>query len=111
MTLNEPIQAHGKEITELELRKPNGGDIRACGFPFAFTPNEDGGVTIVPQSAAISAMLARIANLPPSSVGQLSAPDWFAASMELLSFFGASIRARSSNGASTSLGSGNGTQP
>jgi hypothetical protein len=111
ITLNEPIQAHGKDITELDLRKPNGGDIRACGYPFSITPNEDGTVTIHPQAAPIHAMLARLANVPPSTIAQLTAPDWNAASMELLSFFGTSIQARSSSAASTSLGSGNGTQP
>lgn len=111
MILSEPIEAHGEQITELNIRAPKGADIRACGQPFSFSPTEDGGIIIHPQAVAISAMLSRLTNIPPSSIGQLSAGDWFSASMELLSFFGASIRRASSDGASTSLGSGNGAQP
>jgi len=110
MTLLEPIQAHGKEITELEFRKPTGSDIRECGVPFSFQPTTDGSIIMHPNAGPISALIARVCNIPPSSVGMMSAPDWQAASMELLSFFGASRRTASSSGASISPGSGNGIQ-
>jgi len=110
MILLDPIEAHGSEITTLEFRKPNGADIRACGVPFSFQPTEDGGIIMHPNAGPISAMISRLCNIPPSSVGMLSAPDWQAASMELLSFFGASRRRILSDVASTSPGSGNGIQ-
>ena len=107
--LTQAIQAHGNEMTELEFRKPNGGDVAACGFPFSFTVTEESGTTIQPNAPAITAMIARLGNIPLSSAKALAFNDWMTCMGELFSFFGQSIPAGLSNGASTSLGSGNGT--
>ena len=108
MKLSVPIQAHGNEVTELTIRRPKGEDVAACGFPFSFTVGE-GGTTVQPNAPAITAMIARLADIPLSAARSLDFNDWMAAMGELFSFFGALIPAPSSNGASTSLGSGNGT--
>ena len=108
--LTQAIQAHGNEIAELEFRKPNGGDVAACGFPFSFTVTEESGTTIQPNAPAITAMIARLGNIPLSSAKALAFNDWMTCMGELFSFFGQSIPAGLSNGASTSLGSGNGTR-
>src|SRR5262245_42247003 len=104
--LSTPIQAHGRDMTELEFRPPNGGDVTACGFPFAFTINDEGGHTITPNAAAITQMISRLANIPLSSARSLSFADWMACMGELFGFFGQSIPRPSSNGASTWPGSG-----
>ena len=107
--LTQAIQAHGAETTELEFRKPTGGDVAACGFPFSFTVTDEGGTTIQPNAPAITAMIARLGNIPLSSAKSLAFDDWMACMGELFSFFGQSIPAGLSSGVSTSLGSGNGT--
>jgi hypothetical protein len=108
--LTEPIQAHGNEITEIEFRRPNGGDVAACGFPFNFTVNEDGTQTMKPEAAAITALISRLGNIPLSSARALSFTDWMTCMGEIFSFFGQSVPpAPSLNGASISRGSGNGT--
>jgi len=107
--LTKPIQAHGREITELEFREPNGGDVAACGFPFQFANSEDGATSIKPEAAAITALIARLGNIPLSSARSLTFTDWTNCMGEVFSFFGQSIPAGLSNGASTSLGSGNGS--
>ena len=107
--LTQAIQAHGAETTELEFRKPTGGDVAACGFPFAFTVTDEGGTTIQPNAAAITAMIARLGNIPLSSAKALRFDDWMACMGELFSFFGQSIPTGLSSGVSTSRGSGNGT--
>jgi len=109
MDLIKPIQAHGKEISTLEFREPIGGDVAACGFPFRFTVNEDGTQTISPEAAAITALIARLGNIPLSSARALDFRDWMTAMGEVFSFFGQSTPALSSIATSTSLGSGNGS--
>jgi hypothetical protein len=109
MELRKPIQAHGKETQHLEFREPNGGDVAACGFPFRFTVNEDGTQTIAPEAAAITALIARLGNIPLSSARSLSFDDWMSCMGEVFSFFGQSIPAPSLSVVSTSPGSGNGS--
>jgi hypothetical protein len=109
MKLTQPIEAHGEQINELIFRKPNAGDITAAGFPFQFTINEDGTQTIKPEAASITAMIARLGNIPPSSAKSMSFPDWMTAMGEMLGFFGQSTPPVLSNGASTLRGSGSGT--
>lgn len=109
MKLNTPIQAHGREVSELTLRRPTGADVSACGFPFSFTVAEEGSTTISPNAPAITAMIARLSDIPLSAAKAMEFNDWMTAMGELFSFFGASIPAGLSNGASISLGSGNGT--
>jgi Phage tail assembly chaperone proteins, E, or 41 or 14 len=109
ITLSEPIEAHGNQLTTLEFRKPNGGDVAACGFPFSFTISEEGGQIINPNAPAITQLISRLGNIPLSSAKALDFADWMAAMTEIFSFFGESIRPPLSKGVSTSLGSGNGT--
>jgi hypothetical protein len=110
MELSKPIQAHGREVKELEFREPNGGDVAACGFPFKFTINEDGTQTIAPEAAAITQLISRLGNIPLSAARSLSFADWMACMGAIFDFFGQSVPAVPSlNGASTSPGSGNGS--
>ena len=107
--LTKPIQAHGAEVNQLEIREPNGGDIAACGFPFRFTVLEDGGMQVLPEAPAITAMISRLGNIPRGSVTQLNWADWMACMGAVLNFFGEE-GPTSSIAASISPGSGNGTR-
>ena len=111
ITLVKPIQAHGNEVTELELREPNTGDIAACGSPFSLTlPTEEGGgVTIMPNPPALVALIARLTNIPLSSVRSMSIVDSGVIMGHLVNFLAPSILQPSSNGASTLHGFGNGS--
>lgn len=81
--LARPITAHGVEVNELTLREPNAGDVMECGYPLAID-----GSSVIPQAASISKMISRLAGIPPSSVKQLSMPDYNAAMGAVLGFFG-----------------------
>jgi len=81
--LTKPVTAHGAEIDQLTLREPNGGDVEHCGYPLAIN-----GASVIPQAAAVSKLIARLSGIPPSSVKQLSMPDYNAAMGAVLSFFG-----------------------
>lgn len=81
--LTRPVTAHGAEIDQLTLREPNGGDVEHCGYPLAIN-----GASVIPQAAAVSKLIARLSGIPPSSVKQLSMPDYNAAMGAVLGFFG-----------------------
>jgi hypothetical protein len=109
MKLSQAIQAHGREVSELTFRQPTGADVSACGFPFSFSVTEESGTTVNPNAPAITALIARLSDIPLSSAKALAFNDWMAAMGELFSFFGASIPAGLSSAVSTSPGSGNGS--
>lgn len=83
--LSKPITAHGAEISELTLREPTAGDVMECGYPLGI----DDGLAI-PQAAPVGRLIARLAGIPPSSVKQLSMPDYNRAMGVVLDFFGSS---------------------
>jgi hypothetical protein len=103
--LRTPIQAHGEERRTIELRDITPADINACGYPF----KGDGTI----EASAISALISRLGNIPPSSVNQLTIRDWNACMLKVFSFFGdpegEEEDSGSSNAPSTSPLSGNGT--
>jgi hypothetical protein len=113
VSLTKPIQAHGAEVKEIDIREPTGGDIAACGFPFRFAINDDGSQMIAPEAAAITSLVSRLGNIPRGSVAQLAFADWMECMGAVFSFFGASVPTggsvpTSSSAASTLPGSGNG---
>jgi len=81
--LKKPITAHGEEVGEITLREPNAGDVMECGYPMGM---EDG--LAIPQADTIGRLIGRLAGIPPSSVKQLSMPDYNAAMGAVLGFFG-----------------------
>lgn len=108
VSLTKPIEAHGNQVKEIDIREPNGGDIAACGFPFRFTINDDGSQMIAPEAAVITALISRLGNIPRGSVAQLAFADWMECMGTVFGFFGASVPT-SSIATSTLPGSGNGT--
>lgn len=81
--LKKPLRAHGQPVEEITLREPTAEDITVCGYPLTIG---DGAAT--PVAGAISKYIARLADLPPSSVKPMSADDYNACMGAVLSFFG-----------------------
>jgi hypothetical protein len=108
VTLTRPIQAHGNQVLELDLREPNGGDVAACGFPFRMIVADET-MQILPEGQAITSLISRLGNIPKGSAGQLNLADWMECMNAIFGFFGQSVPT-SSSAASILPGSGNGTQ-
>ena len=109
ITLSRPVQAHGEEITKLEIREPLGVDIRLCGLPFSLAPGTAGGDGEVQiREAAITKYISRLAKVPPTTVDQLAPNDWMTAMGAVLGFFddAAGTLTSASTMPSTSPGSG-----
>ena len=70
-------------MEEIELREPTTADVMACGYPMSI-----GDGTATPKADVIGALIARLASIPPSSVKQMSLPDFSKAMTEILGFFG-----------------------
>jgi len=86
VTLKRPIKAHGDEVKTLVFREPDGEDIIACGYPLLMSG--DGQGTFTPLAGVVAKYIARLGNVPPSSVKSMSAPDFNACMMTILPFFG-----------------------
>jgi hypothetical protein len=105
------IEAYGDTVYRLTFRPPNGGDIETCGFPFKYTTEPDSNVTyMVPDARALGALVARLANIPPSAIKQMHMLDWLGAQEVVSGFFDAGkSEETSSNDITISPGSGNGS--
>ena len=64
ITLSKPIQAHGEEITELELGEMTLGHLKGIDLVKIADP------------AILIRIIAKWANIPPSSVETISAKDF-----------------------------------
>ncbi|MEJ8324389.1 MULTISPECIES: phage tail assembly protein [Kosakonia] len=83
LVLTKPIQAHGETISVLELREPTGKDVRELGFPYVTTG--DAGVRL--DAGVVAKYIARLGNIPPSSVDTMSPADLNTISWEVAGFF------------------------
>lgn len=84
VTLGRAIEAHGKELSELELREPTVEDVQRLGYPY--TISTEGGVRLEPK--VVGGYIARLAGIPPSSVTKLSIADFQRLQVSVLGFFG-----------------------
>lgn len=89
MKLSKPIHAFGKEVTEIEMKKPDGGTIRRCGYPFKIENTRSGSQIQHINADAVAACISELAAIPMSSVDTLSPDDFMALTSEVLGFFGA----------------------
>ena len=83
-TLSEPIRVGGEEVTELTLRKPTvemlqGTKLEVTG---------DGG--IVMDANVVMKVFGKLADIPPSSVKQISGDDYMRMVEVYTNFFGKS---------------------
>lgn len=85
ITLRRPVRAHGQEIDSLTLREPTGDDITVCGYPLQMA---DGAAT--PIATAITKYIARLGDVPASTVKALAVQDYSACLGAILGFFGTS---------------------
>ncbi|MDD0981718.1 phage tail assembly protein [Pseudomonas shahriarae] len=82
--LDQPIEAHGEQLTELTLRRPTVQEVRSIkAMPYKLDKNED--VCLDMEVAA--KYIAVCAGIPPSSVNQLSLPDFNQLAWTVFSFF------------------------
>lgn len=88
--LSKPIKAHGKELTELELREPNGDDVEKIGFPYMVIVKGGAESGIEVRTALIYQYISRLAGIPRESAKQVSIADFSNLSGEIMGFFGAS---------------------
>ncbi|KAB7624319.1 phage tail assembly protein [Alkalilimnicola sp. S0819] len=61
-TLTEPVDAHGKQITELTLRKPKAKQLKLLG-------------EYANEVEAMYEMMAELADVPPSTIDELEVED------------------------------------
>lgn len=84
--LEKPIQAHGDTVTILKWREPTAGDIERAGNPIIVDFFGDK-PSMTFAEVKMSAMISRLAEIPPSSVRMLTAGDWNAIAWKLVRFF------------------------
>ena len=87
MTLRKPIQANGKEVLELSLREPTGGDIERAGNPVVLDIFSGENPKITFDEKKMTAMMSSLAAVPPSSIRQLHCKDWNSIAWQLVHFF------------------------
>ena len=84
--LSKPIQAHGEPLDVLRWREPTGGDIERAGNPvYLDFSGEKPSITF--NEKKMAAMISLLAQVPPSTVRQLTAKDWNAVAWKLFRFF------------------------
>lgn len=103
--LSHPITAFGKEITEIELKKPNCGTIRRGGFPFKWETTRSGTRIQLIDAESIANYISELAGIPPSSVDNISPGDTLALSTVIIDFFEEPSPEKSLSGTSSSAGS------
>ncbi len=90
LVLAEPIQAHGKELTTLEFKRPNGATIRRCGAPTKMQRVDGGEPVMMLDMDSYGRYISECAQIPAPSVDALSAEDFFACVGVIDGFFGQS---------------------
>lgn len=75
LELGHPITAHGETLSVLEFNEPTGKDVRELGYPYQMNQDE----SIKLQAHIIAKYIVRLANVPLSTVDQMSPGDLNAA--------------------------------
>ncbi|HCB3268525.1 TPA: phage tail assembly protein [Citrobacter amalonaticus] len=83
LELNHPITAHGETLSVLEFNEPTGKDVRELGYPYQMNQDE----SIKLQAHIIAKYIVRLANVPLSTVDQMSPSDLNAAGWLVAGFF------------------------
>lgn len=87
IVLRKPIIASGDEVKELKFREPTGGDIEMVGNPVLIDMFTGDTPRITFDSKVMSAMMARLATVPPSAIRMMHPRDWNTAAWKLTNFF------------------------
>ncbi|WP_413722696.1 phage tail assembly protein [Sodalis sp. RH24] len=83
LELTTPISAHGEEISQIDLRDPTGKDVREIGYPYQMNPDE----SVKLLAGVVAKYIARLGNVPPSSVDTMSPSDLNTAGWMVAGFF------------------------
>lgn len=83
LELGHPITAHGETLSVLEFNEPTGKDVRELGYPYQMNQDE----SIKLQAHIIAKYIVRLANVPLSTVDQMSHGDLNAAGWLVAGFF------------------------
>lgn len=83
LELGYPITAHGETLSVLEFNEPTGKDVRELGYPYQMNQDE----SIKLQAHIIAKYIVRLANVPLSTVDQMSPGDLNAAGWLVAGFF------------------------
>lgn len=85
LVLTNPIQAYGKDQTELRLRQPTVADVRALkSLPYSFISGDE-----VPRPLldVCARYIARLSGVPESAVDQLDMKDFHILTWAVVGFF------------------------
>lgn len=77
----------GEETMELKFREPTGGDIEQCGNPVIIDMFSGENVKLTFDEKKMTAMMSRLAAVPPSSIRMLNTKDWNSIAWQLVHFF------------------------
>ncbi|GAB0645611.1 phage tail assembly protein [Leclercia adecarboxylata] len=83
MVLNHPVSAHGETISVLEFKEPTGKDVRELGYPYQMNQDE----SIKLQAHIIAKYIVRLAEVPLSTVDQMTPGDLNTAGWLVAGFF------------------------
>lgn len=83
MVLNQPVSAHGETISVLEFKEPTGKDVRELGYPYQMNQDE----SIKLQAHIIAKYIVRLAEVPLSTVDQMTPGDLNTAGWLVAGFF------------------------
>ena len=86
VALRKAIIANGEEVKELKFREPTAGDIDRSGNPVELDMFSDP-PKIKFDAKAMTAMMAALAAVPPSTIKQMHPKDWNTAAWQLAGFF------------------------
>jgi hypothetical protein len=86
LALSKSVIANGEETMFLEFREPTGGDIATNGNPVSVDFSQDP-PKINYDAKAMTAMLAALATVPPSTIKSMTAKDWETAALMVTGFF------------------------
>jgi hypothetical protein len=82
--LKKPIDAHGEQVSELELRDITGGDVIDLGQPMNVNADESFNF----RMDVVARYVSRLAAIPMSSVREMSPGDLTNCAAEIAGFFG-----------------------
>jgi Phage tail assembly chaperone proteins, E, or 41 or 14 len=86
LVLRKEVIANGDTVKEIVFREPTAGDIERVGNPITVGIYENN-PKIHFDTQAMTAMMAHLASVPPSTIRQMHPKDWNNAAWKLANFF------------------------
>lgn len=87
ITLQQPLTAHGKTITQIEVREPKASEFFALGDPQIIGRNPDGTIYAVEDEQKTRAYIEKCVDIDPLLLSQLSLADAMNLKQVLFNFF------------------------